>query len=310
MLFFIIITGNKKYLLKNRKIALLSILIYLFAISPFFIIATETPELFNRAQRISTFATGLNLENIKVFLYNYLQHFNPKFLFINGDSNLLLGAHTSVLYLWMLPFILFGFFSLSRVIKTPSKSGVILFWLIIFPLAGSLTNDGVPHSARTLIGAPIFSLLTSIGIWSLIKFIYNNSYSKLTLGLTIFSILWAISFYMNLFIRQYFFIYPLESQYYWEYGIKQAFGEVKKIEHNYTRICLGNFDPYHSQILLNYYLSGSRLSTIEDIDNSLCKQTGSILVWHTRKSLPNNGHLVNTILDLNKQPAYSILTIN
>jgi hypothetical protein len=159
-----IVILNHRYFWKNKKIFLAGALISCIIALPYVWTVLNEPHMYERAKRISTFSKWIAIDSIKLFLSNCKRHFSLNFLFKNGDPNLRHGARSGVIYWWMLPFMIIGMIAMRKCLTRRWFVGFIVFWIVVFPLAGALTNDGVSHATRTLIGAPIFCLLAGIGI--------------------------------------------------------------------------------------------------------------------------------------------------
>jgi hypothetical protein len=269
---------NIQFFKKNKPILLIGLVTYTILCLPFLYTSLFEPQLLARVSRISTFYSGINPWSIKLFLSNYFSHWNLNFLFISGDPNLRQGAQTGVLYWWMLPFILIGLFHIQKVISPKWISCLVIFWLIIFPLGGSLTNDGVPHATRTLIGAPIFSILTSIGLFLAYQKLKTILRSKMILNIYIYLFTIIVTLSLVIFLYRYYFIYPQVSAPFWQYGNKEIFDLVNQLAPQYQRACLENLDYWNTKPLIGYYLKNHDLQIIADTTDPRCLKPKTILV--------------------------------
>jgi 4-amino-4-deoxy-L-arabinose transferase-like glycosyltransferase len=310
-LFLVAVIGlNYRYFIIHRKVFFAGILIAAIIALPYIWTAISEPHLYERARRINTFSQGFTSETIRIFLRNYISHFGHQFLFISGDPNLRHSAQTGVLYWWMLPFILIGSILLYKSVKKRWCIGLLAFWVVIFPLAGSLTNDGVPHATRTLVGAPLFCLLTGIGIWQTIRFASIKTHSRLFVGFVHIAILVIALAFLALFLRKYFIVYPKESYAWWDSGHREIFTKVRSIESQHRRACLDNLNYWNELQLKDYYLKDCPLYIINNIDDPACRQSGSIIVVKANKNIFHEGYLFDTVYDLKNQPYYYIYTID
>lgn len=157
---------------------------------------------FVRLQNVGL-SSGINI------LQNYLMHFNPAFLFIDGDNNI---RHQQEgfgqLFLpeaFLLPL---GIFYL---LYKKKKYGIMLLaLLLIAPLPASLTKES-PHALRSIAIIPFICILSALGA-SLIK-------RKLFQFILVMVFL---SFFVNYFL--YFLtVYPLQSLKEWQYDYKKIF---------------------------------------------------------------------------------------
>lgn len=124
------------------------------------------------------------------FLVNYLRNISPVFLFYNGA-----GLH-GLLYYWEIIPIIAGIFYTVR--SKSSHKWLILMWLIAYPIASSMTKDQ-PNALRSLVGAPVFSILSGTGLYYLFNQVSKKSYSNL--------FRWAVSGITVVSLWYFFYIY-------------------------------------------------------------------------------------------------------
>jgi len=165
----------------------------------------------------------------ETFLENYLGHFNPNWLFIQGDLERHHAPGFGLLYIISLPFILMGayfLFSNERMIAL-----LLGYWFLLAPISGSLVT-GSPNAERALIMLPIWQILEAFGFIQLIKVINKKLVQKLLL---IFIGLIYLSFFV-LYVNLYFLHTNSEYEQYWQYGYQQAVNAVKKYENGSHKI--------------------------------------------------------------------------
>ena len=287
-----------KELIKIPRTTLLALFLFVLILLPYFYTALREPNLLNRGKRISTFNTGINQNNLKTFYHNYIAHYKLDFLFSKGDSNLRHLSGHGVLYWWMLPFIVIGLLSIwsRKIEKRPSL--LILFWFIVFPLAGALTDDGVPHSTRTIIGIPVFAVLTAIGLWAVIEKINLRKFRLLTL----LCLSGVIFFSFARFWEYYFIHYPKKSAAFWQYGHKAIFNKIYTQFPGVERACLGNLDYWNSKPLLTLYASNSNIDLIDTVEDKLCGLPNTLVV--TNKAEYKDLFPNDMIIDPDSRPLY------
>ena len=296
----LLITLNNKHVLNNKVKHLLGIIIFSIILLPLIHTALKDPLKHNRSIKISTFNKGVNLTSLQTFGQNYLAHFKSDFLFKFGDPNLRHGTgHDGVLYWIYLPFIILGIiYSLKHINKNYLLT---LIWLFLFPLGGSLTNDGVPHATRTLIGAPVLILYTSVGFSRLMR-LKNKSTVKFLITLSII----LLGYQVTKFVHSYFVTYPINSQPWWEYGQKQIFSAVKNNAQGSESLCLTNVEYWHQDTYPNYYLGvNNNYKIIFDQNNPECFRS-EILVLSSRFQVPPGYDKLNTVYNLQNQPIWII----
>lgn len=300
-----------KYFLREKKLLLSCVSISLILVSPYLWTVFNEPMLYTRARHISTFKDGLNAGALSTFAYNYISHFNPRFLFISGDPNLRHGAGVGTIYWIMLPLILAGlvFIVTSNI---PKRYKIfIAFWIAIFPLGGSLTNDGVPHATRTLPGAPLLCLLSGLGFSVIYQFLKDKSH-KVAFSYSFVVIVVLVSLlHLGFFSRNYYFEYPKKSEMVWGYGQKKIFAIINKIQGDYDRACLDNLNYTNELQLADYYLESTPLEIISGVNDFKCRKQGSIIVqWAGNRNKRRHMRLIDTVTNLEGEIIYNVYIVD
>lgn len=147
---------------------------------------------------------------------NYLKSFAPDFLFIRGGGN---RAHNiegvGNLLVVEAPFFYLGILLLFFTKRTPT-SMFLLFWVLISPIAASITKDA-PHTNRMFSIFPLPPIIAAIGIFAAINFLKRNIIKFSFVIIVTFFYLWNFSYYLN----QYFVRFPNDEWQYWGSGYKQ-----------------------------------------------------------------------------------------
>ncbi|MBI2442986.1 MAG: hypothetical protein HYV40_03725 [Candidatus Levybacteria bacterium] len=195
---------------------------------------------------------------IKAAIAGYLSHFDLNWLFIHGDLPRHHAPFMGLLYLWELPFLLIGIYTILFGKYDKRVKTLLILWFLIAPLPASITS-GVPHAVRTLNFLPTFQVFVAFGILSTFAFLLHifRSHPRYKVFLIIMSscygvlILWNTIFYLN----EYF----VQQNYYtsvdWQYGYKEAVESVKKIEGKYGKIIVSNQPPLdQSYMFFLFYL--------------------------------------------------------
>ena len=101
-------------------------------------------------------------------LVNYLSHFSYNFLFVKGDSNPRSQIPgTGQLYLIDLPFVILGLIYIFR--KKEKKYFAVLAALLVSFIPAAITKES-PHALRSILAAPAFAAISSLGIYWLAGF--------------------------------------------------------------------------------------------------------------------------------------------
>lgn len=209
----------------------------------------DTPELQKSIQRLEYDREignplGYIFENRR-FVYGlaavkgYLDHYNPDFLFLHGDGG---RQHHAVdfgmLYLFTLPFILFGTYILIRNIN---RGIGLFFWLmIVAPLASSISS-GAPHPVRAIIMAPLFDILAAVGLFVFVRFTVTSSTRFFFIRIKyVVLCLVGLLVFLNIlyYFHQYYVHTPREYGDFWQYGNKEAVEYAKQNEEKFEKIVM------------------------------------------------------------------------
>jgi 4-amino-4-deoxy-L-arabinose transferase-like glycosyltransferase len=167
------------------------------------------------------------------FTKNYISHFSPKFLFISGGSDYQFNIPgAGLLYLVNAPFFYIGFGYLAKESFKNNKFRVILLWLILAPVAASITRES-PHTLRSIVSLPIPMLLSALGLVSAISYFkVSLKYEKVLLTLYTFSVFVFLASYLSSYFNDYRTYYSWS----WQHGheemaelINQKYSDYEKI---------------------------------------------------------------------------------
>ncbi|EKD94536.1 MAG: hypothetical protein ACD_26C00034G0071 [uncultured bacterium] len=166
--------------------------------------------------------------NTYYFGVNYIAHFTPNFLFVNGAGHRQHHVQgIGELYWIQAPFLLFGLYVLLRTKDHSLK--ILLPWLLLAFVPVAMTNDSIPNALRTLIAVPVYQIFTAVGIYEFIKL---KKYSKVILVASM--ILFIINF--GIYLNNYFVKYPINYSKDWQYGNKQAVEYIKNNQDKYDLV--------------------------------------------------------------------------
>ncbi len=97
----------------------------------------------------------------KTLIDGYISHFSLRWLFLVGDNDRHHAPDNGLLYLWELPFFLWGIYAVWR--NGGRLASLLLSWILITPIAASPTSE-TPHAIRTLVALPALQICTALGI--------------------------------------------------------------------------------------------------------------------------------------------------
>lgn len=166
----------------------------------------------------------------KTVFDGYISHYSFQWLFLNGDNPRHHAPDMGLLYLWELPFLLWG---MVIVWKRGGKLATLLFgWFIIAPIPASVTTE-LPHAIRTLVFLPVFQIFTAFGVVSYFRWV--NAGSKLRKYLIpVVGVLVLFNIYY--YLHMYFVHMNHEFSRYWQYGYKQAVEYTEAHKNKYSKI--------------------------------------------------------------------------
>ncbi|MDR7550173.1 MAG: glycosyltransferase family 39 protein, partial [Armatimonadota bacterium] len=212
------------------------------------------PRMLQWPARIFTFSDGVNAHTLATFAQNYLAHLSPGFLFVSGDPNLRHHAPgTGQLFWWMLPLVVLGFVELGWRRDLPHR-GLLAAWLLIFPLGGALTNDGVPHATRTLLGLPALCLVIGLGILRVASFVRILRWQFAGGALVAAVLAVAAAAEGVRFAKAEYLHYPQVAGWWFDYGFREVFQTVWAARDRYDRVCLWMVDWFHEPTFRAFYL--------------------------------------------------------
>ena len=167
----------------------------------------------------------------RVAIGAYLSHFNPTFLFTEGDG---IARHRAadhgLLYLWDLPLVLAGGLMLARHTRRPAMRAVAA-WLLIGPLPAVLATPA-PHAVRSLVMLPAWYLLAATGVRTIWGWLGRRRLQ--------FDWLLLLAASVTFYVMMYYVDSPVEQAMAWQSGWLQGFATAKQEvdRGRYTRVVI------------------------------------------------------------------------
>lgn len=185
---------------------------------------------------------------IERFAQNYLNSFSAEFLFFKGGDD---KAHNIAdfgnMYFMEAPILLLGFISLyAQRKKTEAK--LLIFWLLISPLAGAITKNA-PHTNRMFAIFPALSIALALGFYEFLNYFKNPNYIKkfiLSAFLGLFFI--NIVFYFD----RYYVHFPKNEGEYWGGPYRQILSKINDEKYKDRRVVFAVPEVPHYIFLLFY----------------------------------------------------------
>ena len=153
------------------------------------------------------------------FVKNYFSHFDPKFLFFEGDTNprSQIPGHGQ-LYFFELPLLLLG---LAAIFKSKNVLYFLpLAALLIAPIPAALTKES-PHALRALLAAPSFAMISAFGVMFL-----RDNFKKFSMVILFITIVAYYSSY-ELYAIDFLTKYSAKTAPDWQYQYKEIFADQK-----------------------------------------------------------------------------------
>lgn len=232
-----------------------------------------------------------------VFTQGYFSHLNPKWLFVNSDSEPFKAPNTGILNLLEAPLIAIGIFVLifNRLIDSKNKK-LIFLWIILAPIPASIATQA-PHAMRFYNSLPIWQIFSALGlVYILYKFI---KYRTLFLCIFVFVVLISLfNFYKN-----YFVIFPKTQSSSFAYALSKAIPFVLEKEESYDKIVFSNKENLYQSYMLFlfhskydpflYQKQGGTISGGFAESHKFGKYEFRPIIWSKDKSIMNTLYVGN-----------------
>jgi len=348
-----------KEIKRNIRSLLLSGLVALVTLLPLVKDFTR-PEIVSRAGGVGIFADTGTIERINeqrgehnniqglvplllhnkvinyslVFLKNWASHYHGEFLFLSGDviqRNRV--PETGQMYLFDIIFVIVGTIGAIRVVGKDGKRNkgwlVILWWLIVAPVASALTFQS-PHALRAQNMVIPLTIISAYGIVMILSWVKNMEKPIMLLVIScllLVVIAWQFARYQHIYWVHMAKEYPYSSQ----YGVKELVDYLKNKQNVYDNIVVTTrYDqPY---ILFLFYLKYPPekfqsdhlltqkdeygFSTVDhfanftfkpiDFNQDVVKYQNALIIG-TEEEIPNNANIIKEIYGSNGYKYFQIV---
>lgn len=194
-----------------------------------------------RGDRFGALFENRRIVWVTTLISGYLSHFSPKWLFLTGDNARHHAPDMGLLYLWELPFLLWGMFAVTR--NGGPRALILWAWFFAAPVAAAPTTE-LPHAIRTLVFLPVFQVFTASGLLEALTWIRKKR-SMLKVGFLCiagFGAMFNIVYYMHM----YFSHTNREYSKYWQFGYREAVDYVDEVKGKYQKIVVStNLEQPH-----------------------------------------------------------------
>lgn len=260
------------------------------------------------------------------FIGHYLDHFSPDFLFLSGGP-LKRNKEPDIgqMYIFEIVTLVLGLYFLIK--NKFSNSRVVLLWLVVAPLASSLTFQ-TPDSHRSHNMVIPLTLISGLGLGMLWEnFLHFNRYIKyFAKGITLLIVLLSCL----IFLERHYVHMPKQYALEWEYGFSQVIPYIIQNQDKYRKIIItdrydqpyilmlfySKYDPAKYQ--KEYKAIGDNkygFSTINSFDKYEFRPIGKEEISNSRNTLfigteeeiGTNGNLLKVINFPDEKPAFKIV---
>ncbi|MGI8906886.1 MAG: ArnT family glycosyltransferase [Candidatus Sumerlaeaceae bacterium] len=186
------------------------------------------------------------VEIVRVFFMNYVAHWSPQFLLLHGDSELRHGPQIGVLTLLEILGLVAGGVVLLR--DRSRANWFWIGWLLLFPVAASLTRIGIPHALRCIVALPALQIVAAIGLETCTQHIRIERRRAFQQLLVLLAFLTFVPFGLRYYSHQ----YALASAFNWQYGLKESLKLCNEGELRDARVYMHNI--VGAEYLVPFYL--------------------------------------------------------
>jgi 4-amino-4-deoxy-L-arabinose transferase-like glycosyltransferase len=151
---------------------------------------------------------------------NYFAHFSPSFLLLHGDPELRHSPGVGVLTVLEFAGLLCGLVVLA--FRRQRRDLIYLGWLVLFPVAASLTRVGIPHALRCIVALPAVQVVAGEGMAALVGHMRESRRRSVRAVLLLGAVLAFVPFAYSYFVS-----YSAKSAMNWQYGVKQALAALR-----------------------------------------------------------------------------------
>ncbi|MEI6222170.1 MAG: glycosyltransferase family 39 protein [bacterium] len=236
--------------------------VFTILLTPFIIFTIQNPqESFARWFEVAAPKTIF----IPLIITNYLQQFSFSYLFYEGDRYSILHHvmkdGIGQLLLFSLPFLVIGLLVCIKRARFGEKPfQLLVLWLLLYPIPSAITTGVL--ATRSLWGAPLFALLTAIGVEAVLSWLLSKTHQKAfgIFTLVFFTILGIAALgEFSGFGQEYFIHYPIssfsQSGHYsdWQTGMQDVATVIAHEQEKYDLILLTTTETIQPYIFELFY---------------------------------------------------------
>ena len=206
------------------------------------------------------------LVGAQMIMDQYVRNFDPAFLFLKGDGN---PRHSSAivggLYLWEIGTVFLGLLVIWRSKKLELL--LLVWWIVIAGVPASVTTVS-PHALRFMAAAPVFSLISGLGIVSLLGYFRDRNRIKISLlVLGVGSLVYFLQYFFN--------DHRIRFSESYQYGYKELFKGLQEEQKLNEKVMVTRQEGRPSMYYL--FFTKKNPQDVQDADSSVRKDQQELL---------------------------------
>ena len=169
-----------------------------------------------------------------LFFRQYHKHTSLDFYLRSGDSNERHHVQQRGQLLWF-TFVMMLVGCAAVVYRREKELLLFPLWWLLSPLPASLTNEGIPHAGRCILGLGSFEILAALGVMSVFQLVASCRLVKggrlaqqILLGVFLASVAYGVHDLVR-YVRRYFTEFPIYSAEGHEYHVRAVHEATKDL---------------------------------------------------------------------------------
>ncbi len=262
-----------KELWKQKSIVILSGIICIVLLIPLFVVSSKPDALIRfratnafsrdssvfqeeqkkyvaaklRGDRLGSLEHSEKIVFPKIFLQNYLSHFNPQWLFLNIHEDRHKIPQVGLLYAWEVLSILIGIIVLIRVNMSGRIKAFLFIWFLTSPFPAAITTDA-PHAMRTFTFLPTWQIVSGVGCVFLLSMIKDQK-KELAKGAFLILMITSVTF-MSF---EYFTVFPKTQSGSFQYALAQSMQDIRSVKKDAPIVVSNKDNLYQSYMFYLFY---------------------------------------------------------
>lgn len=189
-----------------------------------------------------------------VIARQYIDHFNPSWIFTGGDFESHKVPGLGLLFSWEAPLIVWGLSALYTKMAKAKLAAVIAVWLLVSPIPAAITSQS-PHAMRSYTFLPVWQILGAVGVGEIFLFLKRKKSLYLTQAVSAVFFIVIVSSILY-FMKQYFQVFPVTQSASFQYALGKTIAYVHQNEEKYQHIVFSNKNSLYQSYMFYLYYTG------------------------------------------------------